>query len=85
MADNYLGFVQSARSDFVQGTELLRRAKDVLIGDLVSQRFRQVMLSSIMSAFLACCLSEIGEFETAFEIAEEGLQLGESAGQPATS
>jgi hypothetical protein len=38
-----------------------------------------------MSAFLACCLSEIGEFETAFEIAEEGLQLGESAGQPATS
>jgi tetratricopeptide (TPR) repeat protein len=41
------------------------------------------MLPSVMSrAFLAWCLSEIGEFQTAFEIAEEGLQLGESAGQP---
>ena len=84
VADNYLGYVQSARSDFIQGAEFLRRAKDALTGNLVNQRFGQVMLPSIMSrAFLAWSLSHIGEFETALEIGEEGLLLAESAGQPA--
>jgi class 3 adenylate cyclase/tetratricopeptide (TPR) repeat protein len=83
VTDNYVGFVQCARSDFVQGAEFLRRAKDVLTGDLVSQRFGQVMLPSILArAWLAWCLSEIGEFETALEIGEEGLRLAQSAGQP---
>jgi predicted ATPase len=83
VADTYLGFVQCACSDFVQGAELLRRAKDALIGDLASQRFGQVMLPSIASrAFLAWSLSEIGEFETALETGEEALRLAESSGQP---
>jgi len=83
VADTYLGFVQCARSDFVQGGKLLRRAKDALIGDLASQRFGQVMLPSIAGrAFLAWGLSEIGEFETALETGEEALRLAESGGQP---
>lgn len=42
-----------------------------------------MVLPSILSrAFLAWCLSEIGAFETALEIGEEGLRLAEFAGQP---
>jgi class 3 adenylate cyclase/tetratricopeptide (TPR) repeat protein len=85
VVSQYQGYVHCARTDFVQAARFLRRCTETLTGDLAGQRFGQVMMPAIASrAFLAWGLAELGDFEAALEVGEEGLQLAEATGHPAT-
>jgi tetratricopeptide (TPR) repeat protein len=84
VADTYLGFAHSGRSDFTQGAGVLRLSKDALTGDLVSQRFGQVMLPSITTrAFLALVFERDRRVRDRARGRRRRFTAGGSVGQPA--
>ena len=74
-----LAMVYHALGNYPRALSLTRRNIEVLTGDRVYQAFTGPNLTAVIShAFLGRCLAELGQFEEAVPLAEEGVRIAEA-------
>jgi class 3 adenylate cyclase/tetratricopeptide (TPR) repeat protein len=78
-----LGLLYHTGGDYRRAMQYFRWNVERLEGELRQERFGLFVLpSSFSRAFLAWCLAELGEFDEATQVAQEGVQIAESAEHP---
>jgi tetratricopeptide (TPR) repeat protein len=84
-ANYFLGLVSHSQGDYPRAIDCLRQTVAFFAGARQHERFGQVSLPAVMSrARLAACHAELGTFVEGRAVGEEGLQIAEEAGHPAT-
>lgn len=79
----YLGQVNHALGNYREAAAFFRDNVGSLVGGLARERLGLPQLPSVHSrTCLVWSLAELGEFEEARAIAEEGIRIAEAAGQP---
>ena len=82
-ANRHLGRVYLALGEYCRAIEFQRRNVATLEGELLYQYLGAPLLQSVSSrAWLAWPLAEIGDFDEAIAVAQEGLRIAEVVGQP---
>jgi DNA-binding NtrC family response regulator/tetratricopeptide (TPR) repeat protein len=82
-ANIYLGQVCCDLGEYRLASELFQRNVDALEGDHRRERLGLPYLPAVHSrSWLVLCLAELGEFDRGVALAEEGLELAESAEHP---
>ena len=85
MAHYYLGRVSQAQGDYRRAIDCLGQTVAALEGDLLYERFGQVILLSVHAhAHLACCYAELGTFAAGYACGDEGLRIAEAVAHPAS-
>ena len=83
VANQYLGFAQTAKTNFQQASEYFDRAIALLGGTLSRERLGLAALPSVQSrAFRAWVLAELGMFPESIPLGEEGIRIAESVKNP---
>jgi class 3 adenylate cyclase/tetratricopeptide (TPR) repeat protein len=82
-AQFYLANVHHARGDLTAAVDLHREVVRMLPGELAAKRFGWGGAPGLFSrAFLAWCLTELGEFEQARQVLDQGMQILSKLEQP---
>jgi class 3 adenylate cyclase/tetratricopeptide (TPR) repeat protein len=85
-ATNYLGYALYGLGDYREAVTALRRNVTTLQGESVRERFGLAVPPSVLArAYLAFCLSELGEFQEAIRFGEEGVRLANLLDDPYTT
>jgi DNA-binding NtrC family response regulator/tetratricopeptide (TPR) repeat protein len=84
-ANTYLAMAHYARGGYREASGFLWGNVTSVVGELLPQRFEMAQPPSVHSrAWLACCLAELGDFDEAVRIGEEGLRIAASLDGPLT-
>ena len=82
-AQTYLGQAYHAVGDFRQALDVSRQVVALLTGELRYARLGRVAPPALSSrAFVAWCLTELGDFAEGISLAEDAVRLGETVEQP---
>jgi class 3 adenylate cyclase/tetratricopeptide (TPR) repeat protein len=83
MATFNLGRAYHDLGDYCRAMEFLRRSAEALEGDLLQERFGQAYLPSVFSrVWLALGLADVGAFDEAMAMGEEGVRIAEAVNHP---
>jgi tetratricopeptide (TPR) repeat protein len=81
VANTYSGGSCYQLGDYRRAIEVCRENMDSLQGDMAHERFRQVVIPSVMTrTFMTWCMAELGMFSEGVDVGEEEVRIAEEVG-----
>jgi class 3 adenylate cyclase/tetratricopeptide (TPR) repeat protein len=85
MATFFVGLIHRTLTNYGQAVHYYRKTVDLLVGELLYERFGEAGLPSVSSrAWLVWCLAELGEFTEGRARGVEAVRIAETVAQPFT-